>query len=431
MLFSPQAYAGLVIDITDGVEGSLPIAIVPFKEITADNPAVKSIRTPDIASIIKANLRRTGQFNPLATNELPEKPGIDDIVKFQRWKGAGVENMVVGEIKQLTSQRFQVTFKLFDVYTKQQILAYMYKAKFKNLRSVAHKITDKIYEKLTGVRGDFDTRLTYIVAKNSLKNKKKKIYSLMVSESDGFNEQVVLRSGRPIMSPSWSPNGKRLAYVSFEKGRSTIYIQELRTGQRKLVSSFRGINSAPRWSPDGKKLAVSLSKDGNAEVYILYLDSGVLQRITKHYAIDTEPAWSPDGTSLGFTSDRGGKPQIYEVAIGPKGKNGSPKRITFEGKYNTRVDYSPDGQFLTYITIENGSFRVALMDRKTGSVSILTQSRLDESPSFSPNGMSVIYATELRGKGVLEVVPVNSGMSPHRLRVSYGDVREPSWSGFK
>ncbi|MFK5985870.1 MAG: Tol-Pal system beta propeller repeat protein TolB [Pseudomonadota bacterium] len=413
--------AGLVIDITEGVEGALPIAVSPFA-ISANGK-----KLTDIAALIRSDLRRSGLFSPLPVNQLPATPNMKTDINFQRWKGSGAENLVVGDIQLMGTNQYQVRFKMYDIYTKQQILGSRFNVTKAKLRRSGHKISDLIYEKLTGVRGDFDTLLTYIVASSG----KKKTYTLMVADSDGFNEQTILRSRHPMMSPSWSPNGKRLAYVSFEKGRSVVYIQELRTGKRKVIASYKGINSSPRWSPDGRRIAVSLSKDGNAEIYILYVNSGVSQRITRHYGIDTEPEWSPDGKKLIFTSDRGGKVQLYEIKVGSKGRAGNPKRLTFEGKFNARGSYSPDGKSITYVTRENGAFRIASMTLANNSVVVLTQSRLDESPDFSPNGKSIIYATELRGRGVLQIVPIDGGVSPQRLRVSSGDVREPSWSGYR
>jgi len=422
ILFSVKPlYAGLVIDITEGVEGALPIAIVPFAK-----PAT-NINLTDIAAVVRADLRRSGLFSPLAVNQLPALPSTNSDINFQRWKGSGAENLVVGDIKLIAKDKYEVSVKMFDIYTKQRIFGSRLVAKKKNLRRVAHKISDLIYEKLTGNKGDFDTLLAYIVVKGG----KVKTYSLMISDSDGFNEQTILRSKDPLMSPAWSPNGKRMAYVSFEKKRSIIYIQELKTGKRKIIASYKGINSTPRWSPDGKRIAVSLSKDGNAEIYIIYINSGVLQRITRHYGIDTEPEWSPDGKKLIFTSDRGGKVQLYEINISSKGRSGNPRRLTFEGKYNARGSYSPDGQAITYVSQINGSYRIAVMNLSNGSIDILSQSRLDESPDYSPNGKSIIYATELRGKGVLQIVPIDGGISPQRLRVNAGDVREPAWSGYK
>ncbi len=417
---SLSATAGLIIDITDSVEGALPIAIVPFSH----RPLVGA---EDIAAIIRSDLRRSGMFAPLATNQLPERPLLGENIRFQRWRGTGADKLIVGHIRKIDADRFEISFKMFDIFTQKQQLGSKYVVKRKNMRRVAHKISDLIYQKLTGIRGDFDTLITYVVATGG----KKKQYTLYIADSDGMNEKVILRSNDPIMSPSWSPNGKRLAYVSFEKGRSIVYIQELRTGRRQILAQFKGINSAPRWSPDGKRIALSLSRDGNPEIYIIYINSGVKQRITRHYGIDTEPDWSPDGRKLVFTSDRGGRAQIYEIAVSERGRMGNPRRLTFEGNYNARASYSPDGKQIVYITRENGAYRVAVMELGSKSVNILTSSRLDESPDFSANGNSIIYATQVRGKGVLKVVPVYGGVSPQRLQVAYGDVREPSWSNFR
>jgi len=425
LILISRTAASIEIVVNEGSEGALPIAIAPFVWKNNFQPGVV-----DTAAVIRADLRRSGLFKPLAVNTLPARPGLDSPINFERWRGSSAENLVVGDITATVADRYEIRFKMFDIYTKQQVLAYRFSVKKRNIRRAAHQISDMIYEKLIGVRGAFDTLIAYVIANNDLK-RKKRTYTLAVSESDGFNEQIILRSKQPIMSPAWSPSGKRLAYVSFEKGRSIIYIQELKTGKRKQVSAFKGINSAPRWSPDGKRLAIAISKDGNAEVYILYVNSGVLQRITNHYGIDTEPDWAPTGKSLVFTSDRGGKPQLYQINVGPRGRAGNPQRLTFEGKYNSRGSHSPDGKHITYITKDNGSFRVASMNLKSGYVQILTQSRLDESASFSPNSKSVIYATELRGRGVLEVVSVDGALSPQRLRVRSGDVRDPSWSGFR
>jgi len=300
----------------------------------------------------------------------------------------------------------------------------------KQLRRTAHQISDQIYQKLTHTRGAFDTLIAYVIVNNNV-DSNKRVYTLAVADSDGYGEQVILKSKRPIMSPAWSPNGKRLAYVSFEKNRSIVYMQELKSGKRKIIAKFKGINSAPVWSPDGKRLAMTLSKDGNSEIYVVYIASGVLQRITNHYSIDTEPAWSPDGRSLIFTSDRAGKPQIYQVAIVQQGRSGNPKRLTYDGNYNAGASFSPDGKSLVLITREQGNFRVGILDLASRHLQILTHSSLDESPSFAPNGKMVLYATELRGRGILEAVSIDGSHSPQRLRVLSGDVREPAWSPYR
>ena len=300
----------------------------------------------------------------------------------------------------------------------------------KNLRRVAHQISDQIFQRLTGIPGAFDTLIAYVIVNDDPKMDKR-VYTLAVADSDGHGEQIILKSKQPIMSPSWSPDGKRLAYVSFEQQRSIVYVQELKTGQREEVAKFKGLNSAPRWSPDGKRLAVTLSKDGNSEIYIIYVATGKLQRITNHYAIDTEADWSPDGRSLIFTSDRSGKPQIYQIAVDQRGKAGKPKRLTYKGDYNSGATFSADGKYIALVTRQHGSYRIALLELATQHLQILTDSQLDESPTFAPNSKMVLYATELRGKGILEAIAVDGSHSPQRLRVLSGNVREPAWSPFR
>jgi len=417
------AYA-LEIEIKGGYQSANPIAVVPFSWGQANQSPV------DIAKIIRSDLARSGQFSPLRLNQLPERPSHKDAVDFSRWKNTEAEQLVIGAVTPVGQKKYELVFQLLDIFSGQEIIAYRYTVEEKNLRRLAHQISDKIYEKLIHSRGAFDTLIAYVVVNNN-RDPKKRVYTLAIADSDGFGEKVILKSKKPIMSPAWSPNGKRLAYVSFEKNRSVVYIQELKTGKRKAIAQFKGINSAPRWSPDGRRIALTLSKDGNSEIYVMYLASGVLQRITNHYAIDTEAAWSPDGRSLVFTSDRAGKPQIYRVDINQHGRVGHPVRITHKGNYNSRASFSPDGRQLAFVTRENGSYRVAIMDLESRSLQVLTRSKLDESPSYAPNGKIVLYATELRGRGILEAVVVDGSHSPQRLRVLSGDVREPAWSPYR
>jgi len=424
LFYVNQAIALLEVDITGGFQSATPIAIVPFSWSQAGKAPV------DIARVISSDLTRSGVFSPLNFNQLPEQPKMEGDINFPRWKNTAAENLVIGQVTGVGQGRYDVRFKMIDVFSGKNNLQYQYNVEGKNLRRVAHQISDKIFQELTHSRGAFDTLIAYVLVENDV-DAKKRVYTLAVADSDGYAEQVILKSRRPIMSPSWSPNGKRLAYVSFEKNRSVIYVQELRSGKRKTIAQYKGINSAPVWSPDGKRLAMTLSKDGNSEIYVMYIASGVLQRVTNHYGIDTEPAWSTDGRSLIFTSDRAGKPQIYQLSINQKGRAGSPKRLTYEGNYNAGASFSPDGKSIVFITRDRGSFRVATMELSTRNLQVLTRSKLDESPSFSPNGKMILYATELRGRGILEAIAVDGSNSPQRLRVLSGDVREPAWSPYR
>lgn len=424
LFFINHAFAVLEVEIKGGFQSADPIAIVPFSWSQSGQAPV------DMAGIISSDLSRSGVFSPLSFNQLPERPKMDSAINFPRWKNTAAENLVIGQIVAIGQGRYEVKFKMLDIFTGRNSLQFQYNVERKNLRRVAHQISDKIFQELTHSRGAFDTLIAYVVVNNDV-NVKKRIYTLAVADSDGFGEQIILKSRKPIMSPAWSPNGKRLAYVSFEKDRSVVYMQELKSGKRKTIAQFKGINSAPVWSPDGKRLAMTLSKDGNSEIYVMYTSSGVLQRITSHYGIDTEPAWAPDGRSLIFTSDRAGKPQIYQIAISQQGRGGSPKRLTYEGNYNAGASFSPDGKSLVFITRDRGSFRVAVLELASRNLQILTRSQLDESPSFSPNGKMVLYATELRGRGILEAIAVDGSNSPQRLRVLSGDVREPAWSPYR
>ncbi len=424
LLLSERALAVLEVEITHGFQSANPIAIVPFSWPESGQPPV------DIAHIVRTDLARSGAFSPLELNQLPERPTFNGSIDYPRWKNTNAENLVIGEVKAIDQGRYEVVFKMLDIFTGKKSIEYRFNVKQRNLRRLAHQISDKIFLELTHTRGAFDTLIAYVSVNNNI-DSKKRIYTLAVADSDGFNEQIILRSKKPIMSPSWSPNSKRLAYVSFEKNRSVVYIQELSSGKRQIVAQYKGINSAPVWSPDGKRLAMTLSKDGNSEIYVLHIASGILQRVTEHYSIDTEPAWSPDGRSLVFTSDRAGKPQIYQVSITQQGRSGTPRRLTYEGDYNAGASFSPDAKQLVLITRISGQFRVAVLDLGSRQLRVITHSRLDESPSFSPNGKMLLYATELRGRGILEAIAVDGSNSPQRLRVLNGDVREPAWSPYR
>jgi TolB protein len=308
-----------------------------------------------------------------------------------------------------------------------QLTGYSIPTSAERLRRVAHQISDIVYEKLTGQRGAFNTHVAYVTVEQT--GAQERQFRLAVADADGFAEQVILSSKQPLLSPAWSPDGRRLAYVSFEEGRSVVYVQEVVSGKREAVASFKGLNSAPGWAPDGRRLALTLSRDGNPEIYILDLQSRALTRVTHSHAIDTEPAFAPDGKSLVFTSDRGGRPQIYRVALDNYRPQGRPKRLTFEGDYNARASFSADGSRLVMVNGENNRFRIAVMELARGTVRVLTDSRFDESPSFAPNGSMIIFATERNNRGVLEAVSVD-GRAHQRLGTSQGDVREPAWSPF-
>ncbi|MFC1747342.1 Tol-Pal system beta propeller repeat protein TolB [Pseudomonadota bacterium] len=416
VVYQGAASAALTIEITKGMSGGLPIAIVPFGW---QGPSMKAPQ--NVAGIISANLERSGRFDPLAERDLLARPHEGSQVKFRDWRLLGAPNLVVGKVS-AEGNLYNVQFQLFDVYREKQQIGYTFKVKETELRKIAHRISDIIYETLTGEKGAFSTRIAYVTSKLWRTNDVR-YYALYVADIDGHNPQLVLRSREPIMSPAWSPDGRKLAYVSFEQRRPVIIVQDIFSAQRERISAFKGINGAPAWSPDGKRMAMSLSKDGNSEVYIMHVASGRLQRLTHHQGIDTEPAWSPDGEQVVFTSDRGGRPQIYQISV----HGGKPKRVTFEGRYNARASYSPDGKKITFINGENSRYRVATLELETGIMQILTDSRLDESPSFAPNGSMVVYATEHLNRGVLAAVSVDGRVQQRIALDEDGDAREPAW----
>ena len=424
MLFPIQAArAALTIDVTQGVDGAVPIAIVPFGwQGQAKAPE-------DIAAIVASDLRRSGRFAPVARKNLVDQPVHGSQVNYTAWRALGVDSLVVGNMKLLPDGTYQVQFQLLDMFKAEQLIGYNIRARSADLRRTAHQISDLIYKALMGVPGAFDTNISYITVTHNRSGEK--VYRLAIADSDGYNEKIILESSQPLMSPSWSPNNMQLAYVSFSRGRSEIYIQSIATGQAQRVAAYPGINGAPVWSPDGSRLALTLSKDGNAEIYTLDIRTRRLNRLTNHNAIETEPTWTPDGKSIIFTSDRGRGPQLYKVAINSLGQaSGRPKRLTFEGDYNARAAVSPDGKLVAMIHRNEGRYRVAVLELESGYLRVLTESRLDESPSFAPNGSMIIYATQYRNRGVLEVVSVD-GRARQRLQLKRGDVREPAWSNFK
>ena len=416
LFHSGLAQAALTIEITQGIEGAVPIAVVPF------GWGGPGAAPENLAAIISSDLSRSGRFEPLADRDLVAHPTSADMVKFQNWRMLNVDNLVIGQLSQTAAGQYTVRFELFDVYRGKQILGYSFPAGSRDLRRVAHHISDLIYEKLTGEKGAFNTQIAYVTTTGSGKGK---TYTLLVADSDGYSPQTILRSNQPLMSPAWSTDGRQIAYVTFENKAAEIYLQDVASGSRRKVASFPGVNGAPSWSPDGRRLALTLSQDGNPEIYIMEVGNGALKRLTTNPAIDTEPAWAPDGKSLVFTSDRGGSPQLYRIASW----GGQPQRLTFEGKYNAGADISPDGSKIAMVHGNNGIYRIAVLDLKSGVTRVLTDGRLDESPSFSPNGSMIIYATDAGNRGVMAAVSVD-GRFRQRLSIQAGDVREPVWSPF-
>ena len=377
----------------------------------------------DLHVTIANDLERSGRFATMDELDMPQQPAEFGHVNFGDWQLLRMENIVIGNLKQTQAGDYEIEFRLLDVYKEAQLTGFRIKARRTQLRRTAHRISDIIFEKLTGVRGAFDTRIAYVTVKQDAAGAER--HSLQIADADGFNPQVLLESDQSLMSPAWSPDGEYLAYVSFEGNNSSVFIQNIRTGERNEVASHNGINSAPAFSPDGGRLALTLSKDGDPEIFVLHLSTNSLQRITRNRAIDTEPNWSPDGSRLIFTSDRGGTPQIYEVDL----QGGAPKRLTFEGAYFARPRYSPDGTGITMVHGNNGLYRIGYLDLDNGYLSILTKNRLDESPSFSPNGSMIIYATNGRRGSELAAVSAD-GRVHQRLALQDGEVREPAWGPF-
>lgn len=417
MAWPLPAMAALTIQITGGTEGALPIAVVPFGW-QGSQPL-----SEDVAGIVAADLRRSGQFKPLDPGAMLAKPTSGDQVDFRDWRVLGMENLVVGDIRASAPGLFEVRFQLYDVYRGAQLIGYSIPTSGRDLRMVAHHIADLIYETLTGTPGAFATRIAYVTVVKGRDGKEE--IGLRIADADGADPQSIMSSREPIMSPSWSPDGRRLAYVSFEDGRPAIWVQEVLTGKRDKVSAFQGINGAPAWSPDGRYLALTLSRDGNPDIYVLDLTSRQLRPLVRHPAVDTEPAWSPDGRMLVFTSDRGGTPQIYQVAAG----GGEARRITYEGDYNARASFAPDSKSLTLITRVAGNYRIGVLDLAGNRLDVVSDGNLDESPSFAPNGAMIIYATRVGRKGVLAVTS-RDGRVKQRLTLDEGDIRDAVWSPY-
>lgn len=419
---SSLVHAVLTIEITQGSDSAQPIAIVPFQW------KGKGAAPASLKNIIAADLQRSGQFSPLAEKDLISRPHDAKRVKYKTWRALNVGYLVVGKIQALADSSYQVQFQLLDVYKGRQLAGYSIRSLNSGLRRTAHHISDIIYKTITGEEGAFNTHISYITLTRDKENKK--LYQLAIADADGYNEKIIYTSSQPLMSPSWSPDGTRLAYVSFKNGRPEVYVQNIFSAKKDKIVSFPGLNNAPRWSPDGRYLALTLSKDGNPEIYIMNVNSKKLTRITRNYAIDTEAEWLPNSEGLVFTSDRGGSPQLYMVKLKHYNVVNRPKRITFKGNYNARATVSSDGRFIAMVHRHQGEFKIAVLNRETRHLQILTDGKLDESPSFAPNGRIIIYATEEQYRGVLSVVSVD-GRAQQKLSLKKGDVREPIWSPYK
>ena len=403
----PAARAVLTIEIIGSGGTQYPIAIAPFR---AEGGLPQALST-----VVAADLLRSGVFKIVDAGGV-NPPHEPQEVNYQTWRARGAEAIVIGTVSPLSNDRYDVRFRLMDIAKQQQLAGFAYTATGAQLRLTAHKIADVIYEKLTGDKGVFSTRIAYIV-------KTGKRYELQVADADGYGAQAVRWSSEPIISPTWSPDGTRLAYVSFENKKPIVYVQSLITGQNRAIANFWGSNSAPAWSPDGRTLAVVLTKDGPSQIYFMNPEGkGEPRRMTHSSAIDTEPNFSPDGELLIFTSDRGGTPQIYGMPV----SGGEARRLTFEGTYNVSPRFSPDGKSFTFIQRNSGRFNVAVQDFTSRQVQVLTDGQLDESPSYAPNGRMILYATEVKGRGMLSAVS-SDGRVKQRLTADAGDVREPAW----
>jgi TolB protein len=408
LMLSTTARAAVTIEIFGGAANKIPVAVMPFAQGT-DQPT-------GIADIIGTDLQRSGYFRLLDTRNVSPLPTEPADVDYSAWSARKADYLVIGRILTLPGGRLEVRFRLMDVVKKSQLLGLSYAIAPAQYRATAHKIADTLIEKITGEPGVFSSRIAYV-----LENGKR--YQLKISDSDGYNAQTVLSSPEPIISPSWSPDGGRLAYVSFEDKKPVVYVQNLVDGVRQAVANYKGSNSAPAWSPDGSRLALVLSRDQGSQIYLMSPSGGGLQRLTYGGAIDTEPVWTPDGKWILFTSDRSGSPQIYRIA--PSG--GDVQRLTYEGSYNVSPAVSPDGTRFAFIHRRNGLFHVALQEFASGSVQVLTDTPQDESPSFASNGKIIIYATIVGGRGVLETVTTD-GRTRQRLLDQGGDAREPVWA---
>jgi TolB protein len=405
---SLPASAQLSIEIVGGGASQIPITVLPL--------AGEERYTQKISEIVSADLQRSGLFHLGGRGAARPFPSDTSEVDYRYWRNEGAQTLVIGRVLDRPDGSVEVRFRMLDVGRQTQLLGYSFNIAVPQLRITAHKIADLIYEKLTGDVGVFATKIAYVV-------KSGEVFELQVADADGYNPQVVHRYREPIISPQWSPDGTRIAYVSFEQKKPIVYVLNVFDGTRRVVASFEGSNSAPAWTPDGRRLAVTLTKDGGSQIYLMNADGSGLTRLTYSQSIDTEPNFSPDGRHILFTSDRAGSPQIYRARIDGVGE---PERVTFEGSYNVTPRHTPDGKAFVYVTRTEGRFNVAIQNIASRQVQILTSGQLDQSPTVAPNGKMILYASETRGRGILAAVS-SDGRIKQRITAQAGDIREPTW----
>ncbi len=407
----------LTIEVTRGKRDPTPIAVVPFAWSGA------GFNGDQMAEIIASDLYRSGQFMPIDKTNMLSFPHSESEIVYHDWKMSRADYLVTGQLAPRGDGGFTVTFLLSNINGQKIMFTRNVQGGPNNLRDMAHFVSDEVYEAITGYRGVFQTKLIYV---REDRQKGRSTFKLFQSDQDGAREFTLMTSSEPILSPDWSPDGTQVAYVSFEGRKPGIYLQTIATGKRERLTAFKGLNGAPQFSPDGRSLAMCLSKDGNPEIYVMDIASRQLRRVTNHFGIDTEPSWTVDGREIIFTSSRGGKPQLYKVNLA----SGQTDRLTFEGDYNAHGHMSPDGKLIAFVHRREGIFHTAVQDVKSGRITILTQTDLDESPTLAPNGRMLMYATKQGNRGVLSSVSVDGGVQVH-LPSQSGDVREPAWGPFK
>lgn len=415
--FVTVATAELRIEVTQGVDNAVRIAVVPF-----DWREIKLL-PEDVSEVVASDLQLSGRFETLPVSQMLSTPHFEDQVYFRDWRLLKVEYLVIGRMRP-TDGGIRLHYELYDISSEKLMVAEDIVGSREELRDMAHHVSDLVFEKVTNIAGAFSTQIMYVTATGPVSRRR---YRLNIADADGHRARTILNSDEPILSAAWSPDGKRVAYVSYEQdSKPAIYLHDLTSRRKEKLTDFPGLNGAPSFSPDGSKLAIVLSKTRNPDIYVLNLKTRRLRRITRHYGIDTEPSWTPDGEALVFTSDRGGQPQIYQIYL----TNLKVERLTFEGDYNAKASLLPDGSGLVMVHRSRGIFHISLLDLNRGRLNVLTETRLDESPSVAPNGSMLIYATQSGGRDILAAVSIDGGVK-FKLPSKAGDVREPAWSPHK